>query len=86
MPISSRNRAAPNYRSWGAIGREKDALGGLSGSCNNDVECSEGVGWEDPVRSVVRILSGGFGVCTGAMINNVKNSDNEVSTCVGGSC
>ncbi|MBW2277926.1 MAG: hypothetical protein JRF63_10560, partial [Deltaproteobacteria bacterium] len=62
------------YRAWGGFGdAEKALLVGESGSCNIDVTCLEGLGWEDPTRSVMRILSGGTALCTGALINNTAN-------------
>ena len=46
---------------------------GDSGSCNNNVNCPEFIDWEDEVRSVAMILSGGgFRLCTGSMVNNVR--------------
>jgi len=44
---------------------------GDSGSCNNDVACTESAGWEDQIRSVAIIIDNGFRACTGAMVNNV---------------
>jgi hypothetical protein len=44
---------------------------GDSGSCNINVVCEEGDGFEDEVRSVAMIINGnGSRICTGAMINN----------------
>ncbi|MDF1564321.1 MAG: MopE-related protein [Deltaproteobacteria bacterium] len=45
---------------------------GESGSCNNNVACPEALGWENEIRSVVMLVSGGDGFCTGAMINNTS--------------
>ena len=46
---------------------------GDSGSCNNNVNCSEFSDWSDEVRSVAMILtSGGSRLCTGSLINNVR--------------
>lgn len=46
---------------------------GSSGSCNNNVNCPEGDNWQDDKRSVAMILtSGGFRLCTGALVNNVQ--------------
>ncbi len=46
---------------------------GSSGSCNNNVHCPEGLPWADDIRSVAMITtSGGFRLCTGAMVNNVR--------------
>jgi hypothetical protein len=46
---------------------------GDSGSCNNNVSCSEFSDWEAEIRSVAMILtSGGSRICTGALVNNVR--------------
>tara|TARA_B100000945_G_C20424198_1_gene619502 strand:- start:2399 stop:4807 length:2409 start_codon:yes stop_codon:yes gene_type:complete len=46
---------------------------GDSGSCNNNVNCSEFADWSAEVRSVAMILSGGgFRLCTGSLVNNVR--------------
>ncbi|MCW5906877.1 MAG: T9SS type A sorting domain-containing protein [Chitinophagales bacterium] len=48
---------------------------GDADACEVNVNCSEGNLYQDPKRSVVRILvqsSGGQGWCSGAMINNVR--------------
>ncbi len=52
----------------------KDALDfGSSGSCNNNVNCPEGADWQDDKRAVAMILtSGGFRLCTGSLVNNVR--------------
>ncbi|MCA8944309.1 MAG: trypsin-like peptidase domain-containing protein [Planctomycetes bacterium] len=52
---------APAYRQLG------------SGSCNVDVACPEGVGWEGEVSAVAAISTGGSAFCSGAMINNTSN-------------
>lgn len=44
-----------------------------SGTCHVDVMCSEGAGWEDQARAVVRIRivnASGTGYCTGTLMNN----------------
>ena len=43
-----------------------------SGSCNNDVVCSEADAWRDEIRSVARYSVSGTGLCTGTLMNNVK--------------
>lgn len=44
---------------------------GDSGSCNINVVCEEGDGFEDEVRSIAMIINGdGSRICSGAMINN----------------
>jgi lysyl endopeptidase len=44
-----------------------------SGSCNIDVLCPLGVGWEQQIQSVAMIVVNGNGSCTGALINNTSN-------------
>jgi hypothetical protein len=68
------------YKSWGTIGIDQDPYGdgdivgagfGDSGSCNIDTpECPEAAGWEDPTRSVVMVLVGGSGNCSGSLLNS----------------
>ncbi|NOX45688.1 MAG: T9SS type A sorting domain-containing protein [Chlorobi bacterium] len=43
---------------------------GSSGACNNNVNCPEGDDWQDEKRSVVMLVSGSSGFCTGALVNN----------------
>ncbi len=46
---------------------------GTSGSCNINVNCPQGAGYENNKRSVAMILSaGGSRLCTGSMINNTR--------------
>jgi len=50
---------------------EFDRNYGDSGSCNNNVNCPEGSGWQAEKRAVAMILtSGGSRICTGALVNN----------------
>lgn len=55
----------------------KNANGfGSSGSCEVNVECSEGTDYEKQINSVVRLLireEGSSFWCTGSVINNVEN-------------
>lgn len=46
---------------------------GSSGSCNMNVNCPDGAPWSNQKRSVVMLVSGGSGFCTGALINNSCN-------------
>ncbi len=69
----------------------KDALTsfGSSGSCNNNVNCPEGADWQDQKRAVAMILtSGGSRICTGSMINNVREDGTPyfltANHCLGG--
>lgn len=49
---------------------------GAAASCQNNVNCAIGNGWESQRDAVVRILIGG-GYCTGTLINNSAN-DNKL--------
>ncbi len=46
---------------------------GSSGSCNMNVNCPDGDSWQNEKNSVVMLVSGGGGFCTGALINNTLN-------------
>ena len=46
---------------------------GSSGWCNLNVACEEAEGWEDQISSVVMLLTGSNGFCSGVMINNTMN-------------
>ncbi|MBA3898603.1 MAG: T9SS type A sorting domain-containing protein [Bacteroidetes bacterium] len=45
---------------------------GSSGACNININCPEGANWQDQARSVVMLLSGGNGFCTGTFVNNTS--------------
>jgi V8-like Glu-specific endopeptidase len=45
-----------------------------SGSCNIDVNCPQGLGWEIPRNSVAMMVNGTGGFCTGAMVNNTSGA------------
>ncbi len=44
----------------------------MSGSCNVDVVCPEGIPWELEIPSVGVISTGGSTFCTGFLVNNVR--------------
>lgn len=46
---------------------------GDAGSCNNNVVCPEAAAWQNEVKSVCMLVSGGSGFCTGTLINNTAN-------------
>lgn len=48
------------------------AQGGGDGACLVDVNCAQGLAWQNVKRSVVRTLSGG-GFCSASVINNTNN-------------
>ncbi len=57
---------------------DKDgAWSGGSGSCNVDVNCPAGAGFQDEKRAVARIFSGGA-LCTGSLINNSANDGTQL--------
>jgi len=61
---------------------------GNSGSCNIDVVCDEGIGWEDQIRSVALIVVGGNASCTGSLVNNTAEDGTPyfltANHCLGG--
>ncbi len=55
----------------------RDAFGGLKtlpGSCNIDVNCKDGKDWRNEIQSVARYTIAGQFLCTGALINDARNS------------
>ncbi|HRS54407.1 MAG TPA: trypsin-like peptidase domain-containing protein [Bacteroidales bacterium] len=47
---------------------------GSSGACNINVNCPDGLAWQDEKRAVVMILlKNNSRICTGTLVNNVKN-------------
>jgi len=61
------------YRSPGIIAEEMLRALNDSGDCNHDVLCPTGNGWENQIRSVGLIFTGG-GTCSGALINNTEDN------------
>lgn len=64
----SLNRVTHGYRD--AYGYAKNF--GTSGSCENNVECPEAASWQDQIKSVCMLVTGGSGFCTGALVNDVN--------------
>lgn len=62
---------------------------GNSGSCNINVNCPPGMGWEDQIRSVAVIVVNNNGICTGSLVNNTANDGTPyfltANHCLGGS-
>lgn len=55
------------YRSFGASGVDNPK----SGSCNMDVAClNSNDPWRQTLRAVARLSIGGFGLCTGSLVND----------------
>jgi hypothetical protein len=48
------------------------AFGG-SGACNMNVNCADGLPWQQQRNSAVMLVSGSNGFCSGALINNTLN-------------
>ncbi|MDG1841643.1 MAG: trypsin-like peptidase domain-containing protein [Crocinitomicaceae bacterium] len=46
---------------------------GSSGSCNMNVNCNDGIPWQNQRNSAVMLVSGSNGFCSGALINNTQN-------------
>ncbi|HUS23752.1 MAG TPA: serine protease [Candidatus Binatia bacterium] len=57
------------FRDWKA---GVQTVPGKAGSCNIDVACSDADTWRDEVRSVARIQIGGRYLCSGQLVNNVR--------------
>lgn len=77
VPTSSRSQV---HLALASLGHGIRSLAGdeplpKSGTCNRDVLCTEGDGWRDQIRSVVRLqitrVSGTF-ACTGELVNNIS--------------
>jgi len=45
-----------------------------SGSCEYDVNCPIGAGWENQRNAVAIMMSGGGGFCTGSLLNNTSGT------------
>lgn len=61
---------------------------GDSGSCEVNVNCPEGEDWQVEKRAVAVIVSGGSGICSGALVNNTLNDGTPyfltANHCLGG--
>ena len=51
---------------------QEKAFGG-SGACNMNVNCADGLPWQQQRNSAVMLVSGSNGFCSGALINNTLN-------------
>ena len=70
-----------------SLGVERGPYGN-SGACNINVNCPQGATWQCEKRSVALILSGGYAVCTGALVNNTAQDGTPLfltaNHCLGG--
>lgn len=57
------------------LGALMDKALNSSGSCNFDVNCPQGKGWEICRNSVGMIMNGSGGFCSGAMVNNTAGTN-----------
>ena len=48
---------------------------GLSGDCNVDINCIEGVDWQKEKRAVCRMIVDNSYLCTGTLINNFREDE-----------
>ena len=66
----------------GLVHAYRDVLGkggpaySAAGSCNVDVNCPQGLPYQNQKRAVARILSGGF-LCSGQLVNNTANDGTQ---------
>lgn len=51
---------------------EEDNDFGRSGSCQVDINCSEGEDWQTEKRAVCKIIIDGTGLCSGSLLNNTS--------------
>lgn len=62
---------------------------GDSGNCEINVNCPEGADWQIEKRAVAVIVEGGWGLCSGALVNNTANDGTPyfltANHCLGGS-
>lgn len=65
-------RVSAGYRGFGAVLRGEP--GPRSDYCEVDVACPEGDQWRAEIQSVVLLSLGGFGVCSGALVNNTSGN------------
>ncbi|MGH8461733.1 MAG: trypsin-like serine peptidase [Stenotrophobium sp.] len=83
VPTASRDQVQLKLAqvNHGFRGFGKDTVAGLgllpggSGSCEQDVACPAGNDWPDEARSVARIAIGGVYLCSGELVNNVRQDD-----------
>ena len=88
------NGVTHGYRSLNIIQKSLEKALNSSGDCNYDARCPVDpyVGglsaWDDQIRSVAMIVTGGSGICTGALINNSCNDGTPyfltANHCLGG--
>lgn len=72
-PLISLNQVAHDYKGIFNYLNTKDGQYGLSGDCNVDINCDEGLEWQKEKHSVCRIIINNTELCTGALVNNTNN-------------
>lgn len=73
MPELGIDQVVQGYRALSGWLQADRGPFGNSGQCNINVNCPEGATWATEKRSVALIVQGGFGVCTGNLLNNTAN-------------
>ncbi|TSA39294.1 MAG: PKD domain-containing protein [Porphyromonadaceae bacterium] len=68
MPILEISKVSHDFK-----GFFSSSLSEHSGDCNVDINCPAGANWQTEKRSVVKFIRGGVWLCSGALINNVRN-------------
>jgi len=68
MPELVISKVSHDFKGFFNSGSEKS-----SGSCNVDINCPPGDAWQTEKQSVVKFIRGGVWLCSGALINNIKN-------------
>ena len=73
--IVSVDKVVHGYREIGLTNMmTNEAVRGISGDCQVNVNCSEGRNWQNEKKGVAMILVNGFRVCSGSLINNTSNN------------
>jgi hypothetical protein len=65
------NKIGHDYKN--AFGK-KDGNFGRAGSCNVDINCSDGDNWKLEKRAVCRLVINGSTLCTGTLLNNTHQN------------
>jgi Secretion system C-terminal sorting domain/Thrombospondin type 3 repeat len=64
------SRVVHGYKDLFAVAKDINGYG-ASLPCNININCPEGIGYQDQKRSVAMLISGGNRVCSGSLLNNV---------------
>ncbi len=67
--------AQHGYRGFPMPGMAKGQFGDAVGACHVDVACAAANDWLPQTRSVVLLTAGGSALCTGTLVNNVREDE-----------